>query len=87
VIDLARQPGASTAAVALANGLNESLRRRVREHEAELLGSAATGSTSAAPAAPCFMVSSWMRVVQTVPRFRVNPLKDADAFLKTEPHG
>ena len=56
VIDLARQPGASTAAVALANGLNANmLRRWVREHEAELLVSAATGPRSAAPAAPCFI--------------------------------
>jgi hypothetical protein len=57
VIDLARQPGASTAAVALANGLNANmLRRWVREREAELVMSSAVGLGSVAPAAaPSFV--------------------------------
>ncbi len=57
VIDLARQPGASTAAVALANGLNANmLRRWVREHEAELVVSSAAWPGSVAPAAaPSFV--------------------------------
>lgn len=54
VIDLARQPGTSTAAVALANGLNANmLRRWVREHEAGLVLSSAPGA--AALAAPSFV--------------------------------
>jgi transposase-like protein len=57
VIDLARQPGASTAAVALANGFNANmLRRWVREHETELVVSLAAGLGSGAPAAaPSFV--------------------------------
>jgi hypothetical protein len=57
VIDLARQPGSSTAAVALANGLNANmLRRWVREHEAELVVSSAARPGSGGPAAaPSFV--------------------------------
>lgn len=55
VIDLARQPGASTAAVALANGLNANmLRRWVREHEAALVVSSAAPAGDA-PAVPSFV--------------------------------
>jgi len=56
VIDLARQPGTSTAAVALANGLNANmLRRWVREHEAGLAVSSSAAPSSMAPAAPSFV--------------------------------
>lgn len=56
VIELARQPGASTAAVALANGLNANmLRRWVREHEAGLAVSSSAAPGSMAPAAPSFV--------------------------------
>lgn len=55
VIDLARQPGASTAAVALANGLNANmLRRWVREYEAALVVSS-TAPAGDAPAVPSFV--------------------------------
>lgn len=55
VIDLARQPGASTAAVALANGLNANmLWRWVREYEAALVVSS-TAPAGDAPAAPSFV--------------------------------
>jgi transposase len=55
VIDLARQPGASTAAVALANGLNANmLRRWVREHEAALVVSSAAPACDA-PGVPSFV--------------------------------
>ena len=56
VIDQARQPGASTAAVALANGLNANmLRRWVREHETGLVVSSSEGTSSAASPAPSFI--------------------------------
>jgi transposase-like protein len=55
VIDLARQPGASTAAVALANRLNANmLRRWVREHEAALVVSSAAPAGDA-PGVPSFV--------------------------------
>ena len=51
VIELARQPGISTAAVALANGLNANmLRRWVREAEECLPSSAHKDAASSAPA-------------------------------------
>ena len=55
VIELACQPGASIAAVALANELNANmLRRWVREHEAALVVSSAAPAGDA-PAAPSFV--------------------------------
>lgn len=50
VIELARQPGISTAAVALANGLNANmLRRWVREAEGYVQGSAHKDTATVAP--------------------------------------
>src|SRR5438045_2204212 len=55
VIELARQPGTSVAAVALANGLNANMLRRW-VHEAALGGGASkTAAISAAPALASFV--------------------------------
>lgn len=55
VIELARQPGTSVAAVALANGLNANMLRRWVHEAVAGGGTSKTAATSVAPALASFM--------------------------------
>jgi transposase len=55
VIELARQPGTSVAAVALANGLNANMLRRWIHEAAAICGASKSDTTCAAPAPTGFV--------------------------------